>query len=132
MASIAVYASIPEGVSSPPKNPLETVNVSDAEVLLLDLGDPYQSVLWSAHRIVEVERNLSARRMELVQVIRRRVLNEAKAREWASWMDAIFARHCSLSTELELMDRVLPLVRRAEGDHQAIWFIGDEPSAPTL
>ena len=54
--------------------------------------------------------SLSARRLELVEVIRRRVLNEAKTNQWDPSMDPIFARHCSLSTEHQLMDRVLPLV----------------------
>jgi hypothetical protein len=105
--------------------PLEQAPISDAEVLLLDVGDPYRDILWNQEHLRTVERSLSARRLELVQSIRRRVVSEAGKREWESWMDAIFARHCSLSTELELIDRVLPLIRRAEGDELTVWFFGD-------
>ena len=110
---------------TPPQQPIETAELSDAEVILLDLGDPYMTVCWDQVRITAAERSLSTRRLELIQFIRRRVLNEAGARQWEAGLDATFVRHCSLSTELQLLDRVLPLIRRAEGGDRSVWFIGD-------
>ena len=132
MASIAIYENTADVDPKQTQTALDIVEISDAEVVLLDLGDPYRSAVWSPERITKIQRELSARRMELVQVIRRRVLNEAKTNQWAPSMYPIFARHCSLSTELQLMDRVLPLVRQAESENLIIWFMGDERSTPAL
>ena len=124
MASIAIYENTADVDPKQTQTALDIVEISDAEVVLLDLGDPYRSAVWGPERIVNIQRDLSARRLELVQVIRRRVLNEAKTNQWDPSMDPIFARHCSLSTELQLMDRVLPLVRQAESENLIIWFMG--------
>ena len=128
MASILVYAHVVNRDVRPHQKPTETIDISDAEVLLLDLGDPYRDTRWSNDRVIQIERNLSERRSNLIQFIRTRVLSQAAKRKWEPWMDAIFIQHCTMSTELALIDRILPAIRRAEDDGTTVWFAGDEPA----
>ena len=123
MATIAIYDRPTPSSERPDIAPMETIPVSEAEMLLLELGDPYCDVEWTTERVSAIEQQLAQRRSRLVQNIRARVLAQADRQAWEDWMDALFANHCSMSTELHMLDRILPPIRRAESDGRTVWLL---------
>ena len=122
MHILAVFEHHDIGTMPPMNQAIEHVEIGVAEMLLLDLPTTSDDPRWSARHVQAVEAHLSSRRMQLIGHIRERVMAQAKCNEWSPKMDALFRHHCEMSTELSLMDRILPILRRVDSEIHAVWL----------
>ncbi|MEE2788541.1 MAG: hypothetical protein VX589_14455 [Myxococcota bacterium] len=123
MHILAVFERSALGGTQPQGEAVERVTIRPAETLLLDLPSGDGATCWSSEQVQAVETALATRRMRLVGHIRERVLAHAKRAAWAPWLDALFKQHCEMSTELALLDRVLPILRRVDAELHSVWFL---------